>query len=68
MAKTLIDVPDDVMAKAMEVSHQATKRGTVLTALEQMIRADAQREYRQALLDGVVDDLGDPDVIASAQR
>lgn len=44
MAKTLIDIPDDLMEQARQVTGGATKTETVRTALRLLVRQQQQHD------------------------
>lgn len=69
MTKTLIDIPDDLLAEAMLVLGAATKAEAVRTALAQVVRQAQQREAVNWLAEsGVLAKLSDPEVRAAARR
>lgn len=68
MTKTLIDLDDELVRSAQEASGIRTKKGVVTTALEEMVRRRALDRYADFAASGAVDDLADPEVVASAQR
>jgi len=68
VTKTLIDLDDDVLQRALELSGETTKKAVVRLALEEFVQRRARNRYLDVLASGSFDDLGDPDVIASAQR
>ena len=70
MAKTLIDIPDDLMAEARAiVGKDATKAETVRRALTEMVRQHRQRDAVEWLAStDALDDLNDPEVKAAARR
>lgn len=68
VTKTLIDLDDDVLQRALELSGETTKKAVVRLALEEFVQRRARNRYLDVLASGAFDDLGDPDVIASAQR
>lgn len=69
MTKNLIEIPDDLMASAMEALGTTTKADTVRTALELVSRQQRQRNFVGWLAEsGALNDLGDPDVRASMWR
>lgn len=61
MSKTLIDVDDDLLAKAMTATHSTTKKEAVNKALALSIESDrekrltALREMQQMARDGLLD-------------
>ncbi len=68
MTKTLVEIDDEVLARARTLSGIATKRGVIAAALEEMVRRLELDDYTEFVRSGALDDLGDPDVIRSAQR
>lgn len=68
MAKTLIEVDEQLMVDAMAATGKATKRATVTEALEQVVRKARAREYLERLEGGIVRDLDDAEVVSQAQR
>lgn len=61
MSKTLIDVDDDLLSKAMSATHSTTKKEAVNKALALSIESDrekrmkALREMQQTARDGLLD-------------
>lgn len=68
VTKTLIDLDDLVLQRALELSGETTKKAVVRLALEEFVRRRELGSYLDLLRSGVLDDLSDPAVIASAQR
>lgn len=69
MTKTLIDIPDDLLAEAMAVLGVSTKADAVRTALTLVTRQEKQREaIRWFAESGALSDLNDPEVRAAARR
>jgi hypothetical protein len=70
VAKTLIDIPDELLAEARAiVGENATKAETVRRALAEMVQRHRQLAMVEWLAStDVLDDLNDPDVRASARR
>jgi Arc/MetJ family transcription regulator len=70
VAKTLIDIPDELMAEARAiVGPDSTKAETVRRALTEMIRRHRQREAVEWLAStDALGDLNDPEVRAAARR
>lgn len=63
MTKTLIDIPDDLLAAAMKVLGAKTKADAVRGALELVIRQQRQRDFVGWLAEsGALADLNDPAV------
>ncbi len=68
MSKTLIDLDDDLLRRAQELSGIQTKKGVVTAALESLVRRLALERYADFAASGALEDLADPQVIRSAQR
>ena len=68
MTKTLIDLDDAMLARALGLSGERTKKAVVTLALEEYVRRREFSAFLEFARSGALDDLGDPDVIASAQR
>lgn len=68
MTKTLVDIDDATLDRALKLSGIATKKGVIALALEQMVRRLELDQYTEFVLTGALDDLADPEVTRSAQR
>ena len=68
MAKTLIDIDDDLLAAASKELGTKTKKDTVNAALAEVLALARRREHVEFLHGGGLPDLGDPDVAAGAWR
>lgn len=68
MAKTLIDVDEDLLAQAQAALGTGTKKETVNRALAEAVAAVARRREIERLDEGVYAALGDPDVMRQAWR
>ncbi|MGX1933855.1 type II toxin-antitoxin system VapB family antitoxin [Microbacterium resistens] len=68
MTKTLIDVDDALIARAMEVTGATTKKRVVNEALAQVVRRADAIGYVDMIRAGVIVDLDDPQVTDGAQR
>ena len=68
MARTLIDIDDDLLHEAREVLGASTKKATVNEALSRVVRTHKAREHIRHLREGMARDLEDPAVVAGAQR
>ncbi|WP_447974107.1 type II toxin-antitoxin system VapB family antitoxin [Nitrospira sp. Kam-Ns4a] len=53
--KTLVDIDERLLTKAMALSDSATKRETMQRALEELIRACRRRELKALAGSGIVD-------------
>ncbi|NNH70237.1 type II toxin-antitoxin system VapB family antitoxin [Nocardia uniformis] len=67
MAKTLIDIPDDLMEQARQVTGGATKTETVRTALRLLVRQQQQHDAIAWFADNDVF-LTDDELKAEAER
>lgn len=52
--KTLIDIDEDVLKKAMKISGARTKRETVNKALEELVKAGLRRQLKEMAGSGAV--------------
>lgn len=69
MTKTLIDIPDELMAEAMAALGTSTKAETVRTALARVSKQEKQREFIRWIAEtDALGDLRDPEVRAAARR
>lgn len=68
MSKTLVDIDDELLAKAQELLGTKTKKDTVNAALRAAIQRASARELIDLYGRGVLDDLSNPDVMARAWR
>lgn len=68
MTKTIIDVDDALLERAMRFTGATTKKAAVNEALAQTVRRGEALGYVDMLRTGVAIDLDDADVIADAQR
>lgn len=68
MAKTVIDLDDELLARAAEHLGTKTKKDTVNTALERVVRAAAFDRFVEFAKEGGLDDLSDPEVMKQAWR
>lgn len=66
--KTLIDIDDAILTRAMELSEAPTKKAVVNHALRDYVRRAEAELYIRHLENGMSVDLDDPAVIAEAQR
>jgi Arc/MetJ family transcription regulator len=68
LTKNLIEIPDELMAAAMEALGTTTKADTVRTALELVTRQRRQRDFMNWIAEsGVLEDLNDPAIRAAAR-
>ncbi len=68
MSRTMIDLDDALVQEAARILGTTTKRATVNGALEEFVAAAKRRQFVELLEEGVLDDLGDPEVMAGAWR
>lgn len=68
MSKTLVEIDDELMARAMAAAGESTKKATINRALIEMVRRRGLEEYTELLRSGATADLNDPEVTRSAQR
>lgn len=69
MTRTLVDIPDELMAEARRVmGPKATKAETVRVALGELVRRRKLEEMMARLDGGTLRDLDDPEAVRSAQR
>ncbi len=52
--KTLVDINEDVLRKAMELSDAETKKEVILMALEELIRSKFREKLRQSAGSGMI--------------
>ena len=53
--KTLIDIDEDVLKKAMKISGARTKKETVHKALEELVKVGLRRQLKEMAGSGAVD-------------
>lgn len=68
MSRTTIDLDDVLVAEAAAILGTTTKRATVNGALAEFVAAAKRRQFVAMLENGVLSDLGDPEVMAKAWR
>jgi Arc/MetJ family transcription regulator len=68
MTKTLIDIDDELLAKAAAVLGTSTKKDTVNAALADVLRVRAANQFLESARSGLYDDLLDPEVMKGAWR
>jgi Arc/MetJ family transcription regulator len=52
--KTLVDINEDVLKKAMELSEAETKKDVILLALEELIRSRLREKLKQSAGSGMI--------------
>lgn len=68
MAKTLIDIDEDLLTRAAAELGTSTKKDTVNRALAMVVRAAAFDVFVDHAKSGGLDDLSDPEVMKGAWR
>jgi len=68
LTKTLIDIDDELLAKAAEALGTTTKKDTVNAALAEVLRQRAATRFLESARDGLYADLLDPEVMKGAWR
>jgi Arc/MetJ family transcription regulator len=68
MAKTLIDLDEELLGQAQEVLGTTTKKETVHAAMRDVVRRAAVAKFLEMGHGGAFKDLADPDVMARAWR
>ncbi len=68
MSRTLINLDDDLCAKAAEILGTTTKVSTVNTVLKEFVSAHRRRELLEWLAEGNLSDLADDKVREQAWR
>jgi Arc/MetJ family transcription regulator len=53
--KTLVDINEDVLRKAMELSEAETKKGVIMLALEELIRSKLREKLKQSAGSGMIE-------------
>jgi Arc/MetJ family transcription regulator len=53
--KTLVDINEDVLRKAMELSEAETKKEVIALALEELIRSKLREKLRQSAGTGIIE-------------
>jgi len=68
MSRTAIDLDDVLVVEAAAILGTTSKRATVNGALAEFVAAAKRQRFVAMLEDGVLSDLGDPEVLAKAWR
>lgn len=68
MARTIIDIDEDLLGRAAELLETKTKRDTVNAALREVVARRARMAELERLAGGALPDLGGPSVSAEAWR
>lgn len=68
MARTLVDLPGDLVRRGMELTGAPTKKAMITRALEDLVNREAQLEMINWVQDGGLPGITDPEVRADARR
>jgi len=68
MTKRLIDIEDSLLAEAQRACGATTMKGTVETALREIVQAELRRHHLRRLEKSDGTDLADDDVMQGAWR
>ena len=68
VTKRLVDIDDDLLARAREILGTPTMKETVNRALQEVVDADLRRRHADRLFSMEGLDLDDPDVMSGAWR
>ncbi|MGH3941284.1 MAG: type II toxin-antitoxin system VapB family antitoxin [Pseudonocardiaceae bacterium] len=68
MTRTLVDLPDDLVQRAMELTGAPSKKAMITRALEELVNREAQLKMIDWIQRGGLPGLTDPDVLADARR
>ena len=68
MTKRLIDIDDDLLAQARELTDAPTMKETINTALQELVNMHLRRRHLDRLLTGKGLDLDDDEIMGGAWR
>ncbi|HKT01467.1 MAG TPA: type II toxin-antitoxin system VapB family antitoxin [Rugosimonospora sp.] len=68
MAKTVIDIDENLLVRAQKILGTPTKKETVNAAMREIIRRAAVEQFIEMGHSGAFRDLADPDIMAQAWR
>ena len=68
MTRTLVDLPDDLVRRAMELTGARSKKAMITRAIEELVNREAQLEMIDWVQQGGLPGLTDPEVLADARR
>lgn len=68
MTKRLVDIADDKLEQARDILGEASIKGTVNAALDEVIALNRRRKLLDRLVDQRGTDLGDDEVMTNAWR
>lgn len=68
MTRTLVDLSDELVRRAMELTGAPSKKAMITRAIEELVNREAQLEMIDWIQQGGLPGLTDPDVLADARR
>ena len=68
MTRTLVDLPDDLVARAMELTGARTKKSMITQAIQDLVNRESQLAMIDWVERGGLPGISDPDVRADARR
>ncbi|MDN5930002.1 MAG: type II toxin-antitoxin system VapB family antitoxin [Pseudonocardia sp.] len=68
MARTLVDLPEDLVRRAMTMTGARSKKAMIIRAIEELVNRQAQLEMIDWVERGGLPGIADPDVRADARR
>lgn len=68
LTRTLVDLPDELVQRAMELTGAPSKKAVITRALEELVNREAQLKMIDWVQRGGLPGLTDPDVLADARR
>lgn len=68
MARTLVDLPDDLVRRAMELTQARSKKSMITQAIRDLVNRESQLEMIDWVERGGLPGLTDPAVRADARR
>lgn len=68
MARTLVDLPDELVARAMELTGAPTKKSMITQAIRDLVNRESQLAMIDWVETGGLPGITDPEVRADARR
>lgn len=68
MARTLVDLPEELVRQAMQLTGAPSKKAMIIRAIEDLVNRQAQLEMIDWVADGGLPGITDPEVAADARR
>lgn len=68
MARTLVDLPDDLVRRAMELTGAPSKKSMITQAIRDLVNRESQLEMIDWVAGGGLSGITDPAVQADARR